>query len=200
MERVIDLERTSSGFLDRAVTSAICTIHWPRETRRGVPVAVPIELVTVDHLTCGLLGFGITYESMLKDGDDLGGELVKVAFAKDPAEGEMIQGLLENGGIPSLLRPTGLNGPMLGIGLLPPGSQRVMVRASQANAAQRLLAETLVEDEQAWPDTANANHLEDVTGRKPRGYGLLGAYARIYLWSFGAIVVALGIFFLLRAA
>ena len=73
-----------------------------------------------------------------------------------------------------------------------------MVRANQADAAQRLLAETLVEDKEAWPDTANASHLEDAAGKKPRGYGLLGAYARIYLFSFGAIVVALGVF-LLRA-
>ena len=42
--------------------------------------------------------------------------LVEIAFAENPAEAEMIQGLLKNGGIPSLLRPTGLNGPLLGIG------------------------------------------------------------------------------------
>lgn len=129
---------------------------------------------------------------------DLGDELVKVAFAQDPAEGEMIQGLLENGGIPSLLRPTGLNGPMLGIGFLPPGSQRVMVRASQADAAQRLLAETLVEDEQAGPDAADTSYPENTSGKKPRGYGLIGAYARIYLWSLSAVAIAFGVFLLLR--
>jgi hypothetical protein len=53
-------------------------------------------------------------------------DLVEVAFSNDPAKAGMIQGLLENGGIPSLLLPTGLNGPLLGVGLLPPGPQRVM--------------------------------------------------------------------------
>lgn len=138
---------------------------------------------------------------MPEERHDLGDELVKVAYAQNQAEAEMIQGLLENGGVPSVLQALGVNGPQLGFGVLVRSQQRVMVRANQAEAARALLTETLVEDEQeAWPDTANARHLEDAAGRKPRGYGLVGAYARIYLWSFGAIVAALGIFFLLRAA
>jgi hypothetical protein len=36
-------------------------------------------------------------------------------------------------------------------------------------------------------------------GRKPRDYGLLGAYARIWFWSVGAMALAFGIFLLLRA-
>jgi hypothetical protein len=138
---------------------------------------------------------------MPEEHHDLGDELVKVAYTQNQAEAEMIQGLLENGGIPSILQALGVNGPQLGFGVLMRSPQRVMVRANQAKEARALLAETLVEDEQeAWPDTANASYLEDAAGRKPRGYGLVGAYARIYLWSFGAIVVALGVFFLLRAA
>jgi hypothetical protein len=130
---------------------------------------------------------------------DLGDELVKVAYAQNQAEAEMIQGLLENEGIPSVLQALGVNGPQLGFGVLVRSPQRVMVRADQTEEARALLAETLVEDEQAWPDTANASHLEDAASRKPRGYGLLGAYARIYLWSFGSIVVAAAIFLFLRA-
>ncbi|HEY0319149.1 MAG TPA: DUF2007 domain-containing protein [Solirubrobacterales bacterium] len=136
----------------------------------------------------------------MDDGD--GDDLVGVAYASDQVEAEMIRGLLENAGIPSLLKPVGINGPQIGIGWLNPGggSQRVMVRAGQSAEARALLAETLIEDEQeAWPETANAKHLEDARGRKPRSYGLLGAYARIYLWSFGIVAVAFGVFLLLRA-
>jgi len=127
-------------------------------------------------------------------------DLVEVAFAESPAEAGMMQGLLENGGIPSLLQPTGLNGPLLGYGLLPPGSQRVMVRAGQAGAARRLLAETLAEEgREAEAEIANATDLGDAKGRGPRGYGLIGAYARIWLWSLAALGVAFGVFLLLHA-
>lgn len=125
-------------------------------------------------------------------------DLVEVAFADDPAQAGMIQGLLENGGIPSLLQPTGLNGPLLGIGLLPPGSQRVMVREGQVGDARRLLSETLVEEGEAVPETVNATYLDDAKGRRPRGYGLIGAYARIWLWSLVAVGVAFGVFLLIR--
>ncbi|HEY5052918.1 MAG TPA: DUF2007 domain-containing protein [Solirubrobacterales bacterium] len=128
-----------------------------------------------------------------------GADLVKIAFANDPTEAGMIQGLLENGGIPSLLLPTGLNGPLLGIGLLPPGSQRVMVRTGQAEDARRLLDETLVEEEPGpGAEIANATYLDDAKGRRPRGYGLIGAYARIWLWSLGVIGAALGVLLLVR--
>jgi Putative prokaryotic signal transducing protein len=128
-------------------------------------------------------------------------ELVEVIYAKDAVEAEMIQGLLENGGIPSVLRALGINGPQLGIGLLMRNPQRVMVHADQAQKARALLAQTLVADEKgASTEFANAGGLEALGGRRPRGYGLLGAYARIYLWSSVAIAIAFGAFLLLRAA
>jgi hypothetical protein len=140
-------------------------------------------------------------------GDDGSGEeLVGVAFAKDGIEGEMVHGLLENAGIPSLLQQVGLNvdGPQLGFGLLPHGfgggPQRVMVHANRAERARALLAETLVEDGQgAWSEVVNAEHLEDADGGKARSYGVVGAYARALLWSFGILVAAFGVFLLLRA-
>lgn len=134
------------------------------------------------------------------------GELVQVAYADDPLEAEMIRGLLESRGIPALMGPRGMDGPMYGYGSLRPGfdggMRRVMVRASRAEEARALLAKTLDENEvvEEWPEPANARYLEDVGGKAPRSYGLLGAYARIYLFSFGAIVIALGVFLLLRAA
>jgi Putative prokaryotic signal transducing protein len=111
----------------------------------------------------------------------------------------MIEGLLEGAGIRCLLQPTGIDGPLLGIGLLPRGSQRVMVHASDAHAARSLLADALVEVEQeSTAGIANARHLDDAMGRKPRNYGLIGAYARIWFWSLSAMGIAFGIFLLLR--
>lgn len=128
-------------------------------------------------------------------------EQVPVAHTNNAIEAEMIQGLLKDGGIPSFLQSLGVNGPQLGFGVLATSPQRVMVNENQAEEARALLAEALVEDEQeTWPKIANAEHLENASGKKPRGYGLMGAYARIYLWSFGAVAVAFGVFLLFRAS
>lgn len=133
-------------------------------------------------------------------------ELVKVAFAHDSVEAEMIKGLLESAGIPSLLQPVGLNvdGPLLGFGLLPRGfgggPQRVTVHAKRAEEARGLLAETLVEESgEARPEIADAEYRAGVGGRKPRDYGVVGAYARSLFWSLCALAVAFGVFLLLRA-
>jgi hypothetical protein len=129
-----------------------------------------------------------------------------VAFANDRIEGEMIHGLLENAGIPSLLQQVGLNvdGPQLGFGLATRGfgggPQRVMVHANRAEQASALLAETLVEGaEEAWPEVANAEYLEDTQGGRARNYGVVGAYARALLWSLGIIGLAFAAFLLSRA-
>lgn len=88
-----------------------------------------------------------------------GGELVEIAYGDSWVQAEMIQGLLENAGIPSLLRPAGtsLDGSGLVSGALVRGlgggPQRVMVHAHRAREARDLLAATLVEDDEpAWPD------------------------------------------------
>jgi len=114
----------------------------------------------------------------------------------------MLQGLLESAGIASMRRRVGISGPMVGFGLLNPGggSSRIMVRADRAEEARRVLAEALVNDpDAAFPEPANAEYLADSRGRAPRGYGLLGAYARIYLWSFLALAVMAAAFFVVRA-
>lgn len=81
-----------------------------------------------------------------------GGALVGIAYANNGVEAQMIQGLLENGGIPSLLKPAGLDGSQGSfIGIRPGyggGPQRVLVHADRAEQARSLLAETLVEDEE----------------------------------------------------
>jgi hypothetical protein len=128
-------------------------------------------------------------------------ELVSIAHTNDRVEAEMIQGLLESAGVASMLRHVGIDGPLIGVGWLNPGggSRQVLVRASQSEEARALLAETLVEAEREnWAETANATYLEESTGRKPRNYGLVGAYARIWTWSLGLMLLTFAVFLLLR--
>ena len=73
-----------------------------------------------------------------------GGRLVKVAFARNQVEAEMLQGLLSEAGIPSVLkRSGGFDNP----DFLASGPQDVMVNAEAAKRAREVLAETMVESE-----------------------------------------------------
>jgi hypothetical protein len=73
-----------------------------------------------------------------------GGKLVKVAFARNQAEAEMIQGLLGESGIPSVLkRARGFDAPEF----LAAGPHDVLVDSSHAQRAKALLAETITENE-----------------------------------------------------
>jgi hypothetical protein len=129
-------------------------------------------------------------------------ELVSVAFASDRAEAEMIKGLLDTAGIVSTVQQKGINGPQLGFGLLNPGggAQQVLVRSDQAEAARALLEGTAVNE--ATDSVGGDDYLEaeEASGGRARNYGLFGAYARIWVWSFGAMALAFGIFLLLRVA
>jgi Putative prokaryotic signal transducing protein len=140
----------------------------------------------------------------LRDEGVDGGELVDVAYARDPVEAELIKGLLENAGIPSLLQQARLNvdGPNLGFGLATSGfgggPQRVQVHAEQAQRAKSLLADTLIESEgEASPEFEGA--LEEESGGRVRNYGVVGAYARAMGWSLVTLAVVTGIYFLLHA-
>jgi hypothetical protein len=129
-------------------------------------------------------------------------ELVEIAFVGDEAEAMMIQALLEEHGIPSLQQQVAPSGPQLGYGLMNPGggARRVMVHAQRADQARSLVAAARAEHE-ALPEPVNAEYLADAqSGRKPRSYGLIGAYARIYLVSFGAMAMIFAAYLLLRAA
>jgi hypothetical protein len=136
-------------------------------------------------------------------GDD--GELVEAAFAGDRMEAEVVQGLLESGGIPSLLQPTGLSGPQMLGGLVGAaamldraGAQRVMVHAGRVEEARSLLAVAAVDGEDEWPGIANSRHLESGRGRGPRIFGIAGAVARTFLVAIVFFALAFGIFLLLR--
>lgn len=127
-------------------------------------------------------------------------KLAEVAWVGDEHEAEMIRALLEAHGIPSLLQQVGPSGPRLGYGLLSPsgGSRRVMVHAHRVEEARALLDEARGENAGPAPEPAGAE-LANGTGRIPRDYGVSGAYARAFLWSFGAMALAFGAFMLLRA-
>lgn len=110
----------------------------------------------------------------------------------------MIQALLEDGGIPSLVQQLGPDGPTLGFGLLNPdgGFHRVMVHVGRSDEAQALLADAVSEE---GPEPVNATYLEDASGgRKPRSYGVIGAYARIYAVSLVVMAASFGVYMLMR--
>jgi hypothetical protein len=129
------------------------------------------------------------------------GELVEVAFVGDEYEGAVIQALLAENAIPSLQQRVGVDGGMLGYGvLIGAGSRQVMVHAHRAEEARAVLAEAEVEDAADPPEPVNAKYLEDARGgRKLRDYGPIGAYARAFLVAFGAMALVLGVWLLLLA-
>lgn len=129
-------------------------------------------------------------------------ELVEVAFVGDEHQAAMIQALLEEHEIPSLQQQAAPSGPRLGYGALNPGGgpRRVMVHAHRAEEARALLDDVLAEGEAEVPEPVNAGYLEDAEGgRRPRSYGVIGAYVRIFFWGFGGMGLAFGAFALLRA-
>jgi hypothetical protein len=72
------------------------------------------------------------------------GPLVKIAFARNQAEAEMLQGLLLEGGVPSVLkRSRGFDNPEFAAS----GPHDVMVSQSHETKARDLLADTMVETE-----------------------------------------------------
>lgn len=121
-----------------------------------------------------------------RGGDDGGGggggggdDLVKVAFARTQAEGEMLQGLLSEAGIPSVLnRSQGFYSVSY-----VPGPVDVMVAAHLAPRAREVLAETLLEDE------ADERAELEEQRRLARGETGVVSPGRLALWI-GAIAIA----------
>lgn len=116
------------------------------------------------------------------------GPLVKVAFARNQPEAELIQGLLRESGIPSVLkRARGFDAPEF----LAAGPHDVYVVSDLAERARTLLAETIVEDE---PD--EVRELE-AQRRAARGGSGVTPPARLALWVGGASAVAIAIVWVL---
>ncbi len=119
----------------------------------------------------------------------------------DEFQAKMVQALLEEHRIPSLLQQVAPSGPQVGYGLMNPGggAQRVMVHAPNAERARALIVATTSEQDEI-PEPVNAGYLEDAAGgRRPRNYGLIGAYARAFVVSFGLLALVFLLWMLARA-
>jgi hypothetical protein len=128
-------------------------------------------------------------------------DLVEVAFVGNEHEAAIIQALLEEHDVRSLLQQVAPSGPRVGYGLLNPGggAHRVMVHPEKADRARALLEATTAQRDEV-PEPVNAEYLEDATaGRRPRNYGAIGAYARAFLVSFGALALVFALWMLARA-
>jgi hypothetical protein len=56
----------------------------------------------------------------------------------------------------------------------------------------------LPQEDRDVDELANAAYLGEARGKGPRSYGVVGAYARIWFWSFAILAVTFGIFMLAR--
>jgi hypothetical protein len=109
-----------------------------------------------------------------------GGDLVKIAFARNQIEGEMLQGLLTEAGIPSVLkRSMGFDNP----DFLPSGPRDVMVNAGAAERAREVLADVLIEDEK--------DEVAELEGERRLARGETGptSPARLAFWLITAVIV-----------
>jgi len=133
-------------------------------------------------------------------GGDPGHEPVQVAFADTREEAALIRGLLREGGIDSIARQAGIEGGVGTSSLLTRSPRRIYVRPENAVAARALIAETMVENpaEAEIPEPVNAAFLDDASGHRSRGYGVVGAYARACLVGFAIFGLALVAFQILH--
>lgn len=109
-----------------------------------------------------------------------GSRLVKVAFARTEPEAELIQGLLAEADIPSVLHriPLGAGGYYM------PGPVNVMVAAEAAPRARQVLAETFVESE-------DQERLElEEERRLARGETGIVSPAKLAFWIVAILVIA----------
>lgn len=120
-----------------------------------------------------------------------GGDLVKVAFARNQVEGEMMQGLLSQAGIPSVLkRSRGFDNP----DFLAGGPHDLMVAEGSAKRAREVLADTLIEDE-----SDERAELEEQR-RLARGETGVTSPARLAFWIGVAVIGAFILVWLLYQA
>jgi Putative prokaryotic signal transducing protein len=118
-----------------------------------------------------------------------GGKLVKVAFARNQSEAEMIQGLLLESDIPSILkRSRGFDAPEF----LAAGPHDVMVNADHAQKARGVLADTMVESE-----GEERAELQDQARRSRGGPASETSAGRLALWVGAAFLAAVIVVWLL---
>lgn len=75
---------------------------------------------------------------------------MELLSTRDAVEGEMVRGLLESAGIPSMLRPAGIDWNRVATSILggPGRPQRVMVHAGRLEEARAVIADTLVAEDE----------------------------------------------------
>jgi hypothetical protein len=111
-----------------------------------------------------------------------GGKLIKVGFARNQAEGEMLQALLLQSDIPSILkRSGGFDAPEF----LAAGPRDIWVNQGHAEEARRILAETLTESESEEREELEGEARLRGTGGDPTSPGRLALYVA------GGLVVAI---------
>lgn len=114
--------------------------------------------------------------------------MVKVAFARTQPEAELLQGLLAEADIPSLLkRSAGFDNP----DFLPSGPRDVFVSQAHAKRAKQVLAEVLVEDE-----GDEAAELEEER-RLARGETGVTSPAKLAFWIVVAVLAGGGLAWML---
>jgi hypothetical protein len=119
-----------------------------------------------------------------------GGKLVKVAFARNQSEAELLQGLLRESGVPSVLkRSGGFDNP----DFLAAGPRDVWVNAQHEEKAKRVLAETMVADEDEGDERAELEQER----RLARGESAGPSPGRLAIWVLIAAVAAIALIWVL---
>ena len=117
------------------------------------------------------------------------GEAVKVGFARSQPEAEMLQGMLLQDGIPSMLKRTrGFDVP----DYLAGGPRDILVPETGAEAARRLLADTELQSE--------GGELAELGGQARLSGGAETSPSRLAFWVLAALAGALAIVWLLYQA
>src|ERR1700760_1488022 len=111
-----------------------------------------------------------------------GGKLGKVGFARNQAEAEMLQALLLQSNIPSILkRSRGFDAPEF----LAAGPHDIWVNQGHAEEAKQILAETLTETEGEEREELEGEARLRETGGEPM------SPQRLAMWVIGGAVVAI---------
>lgn len=111
-----------------------------------------------------------------------GGKLVKVGFARNQAEAEMLQALLQESGIPSILkRAGGFDNP----DFLAAGPRDIWVNKDHADKAREILAETMTESEGEEREELEGEARLRKTGGEPM------TPQRLAMWVVAGLIVAI---------
>jgi hypothetical protein len=113
-----------------------------------------------------------------------GGKLIKVGFARNQAEAEMLQALLQESSIPSILkRAGGFDNP----DFLAAGPRDIWVNKDHADKAREILAETMTESEGEEREELDGEARLRATGGEPT------SPQRLAIWVVVGLIVAIAL-------